>query len=433
MKEIFREYGIRGVYPSEINESFFEKFGRAFVVWQKAKKVYVGRDDRVSSPALAKALMLGLREQGADVIDLGLISTPMAYLASRNGHVLMVTASHNPAKYNGIKVVLKGPRLVGGKTLEPVRKLLNRPFAKAKKGRHVKKTILSSYLSLILKHAQHVPKLNVVLDAGNGMAGLTIPKIVKELPLNVTYLDFEIDGRYPHHVPNPALPENVKDCAEMVKHKRANLGVSFDGDMDRAMFIDEHGRVIPADVILALFATHTLKQHPKRAVVYDLRASRAVKQAIQAHGGIPVESKVGHTNIVNKMKRFGAILGGELSGHYYFKEFFGVESADLAFIKVLNIMGKTGLPLSALVNPYLQYYHSGELNFSVADKTRTIAKIANEFKGKQSRLDGLTVQYPDAWFNIRLSNTEPLVRLVIEANTQERMHFLKEKLMKYLH
>ncbi len=432
MKEVFGAYGIRGTYPDQLNEAFFEKVGRAFVLWKKSTKVYVGRDMRVSSPTLASALMRGLRLQGADVIDLGLVSTPMMYLASQNGDCLMVTASHNPAKYNGIKIILKDANLVGGQTLKALAKLVDSPFPRTKKGKHVKKDILKSYTSLILSHAKTVPKIRVVLDAGNGMAALTIPELIKELPIETTLLEFMLDGRFPHHTPNPALPENTRDCAEMVRHKRAQLGVSFDADMDRAMFIDEHGRVIPADVILALIATHELKIHPKRAVVFDLRATRGLKNAIIAAGGVPVESKVGHTNIVTKMERSHAIIGGELSGHYYFKEFFGVESADLAFIKVLNILGKTGLPLSSLVNPFMQYHHSGEMNFSVADKSRTITKIANEFKGRQSRLDGLTVQYPDAWFNLRPSNTEPVVRLVIEANTVERLNYLKEKLMKYL-
>jgi len=430
----FRAYDIRGRYPDEINESIAYRIGRAFVLWAKSTSVYVGRDIRVSSPKLALALMNGIRDQGATVIDLGLVSTPMLYLASRKGDALMVTASHNPAQYNGIKAARKGVKLVGEKDLRKIERIvLKNKFPDAARGKLVRKSILKSYVSHCLSFVRYVTRHKAVLDAGNGMACLTIPKLLEKLPLNAHEMHFQFDGTFPNHTPNPVLPENIKDCAAEVKRQKANFGVSFDGDMDRVMFVDEHGRVIPADIILALLAKYELQEHPKKAVVFDLRVSKSVRNAIFSAGGVPVISRVGHTFIQNKMRKTSAILGGELSGHFYFKQNNYAESADIAFIKVLNILSRTGLPLSELVAPFYQYERSGELSYTVTDKTKTLKAIQAAFKdGTQSKLDGLTVEYPDAWFNVRASQTEPLVRLVIEASTRERLDELKRKVTKFL-
>lgn len=431
----FKAYDIRGAYPDEFNESLAYCIGRAFVLWNKSKKVYVGRDMRVSSPRLAHALMNGLRDQGARVIDLGLVSTPMLYLASRKSDALMVTASHNPAKYNGIKVMRKGVKPIGNSNglgaIENI--VLKKKFPSPKRGTLIRKSILRSYITHVMAFAKNVKQFRAVLDAGNGMAGLTIPRVLEHLPLQATLLHFKLDGTFPNHIPNPAILDNVKDCAQMTVLKKADLGVSFDGDMDRAMFIDETGRIVPADLLLALFATHELREHPGRAVVYDCRGSRALRNAILANGGVPIESRVGHTFIKNRMSKEGAIIGGELSGHYYFKQNFSVESADIALIKVLNIMSKTGLKLSELIAPFRQYENSGELSFEVADKTRVLKAIAKAFKdGKQRKVDGLTVEYDDAWFNVRPSQTEPVMRLVVEASTKERLQEIKKRLLKFL-
>ncbi|MBI4145653.1 phosphomannomutase/phosphoglucomutase [Candidatus Woesearchaeota archaeon] len=431
----FKAYDIRGTYPDEFNEALAYRIGRAFVLWAKCRNIYIGRDCRVSSPKLAHALMNGLRDQGCHVIDLGLVSTPMLYLASRKGDALMVTASHNPAKYNGIKVMRKGVRPIGySNGLNAIESIvLRNKFPAAKRGKLIRKSILRSYLAHVMTFAKNIKQRHAVLDAGNGMAGLTIPRILEHLPLQATLLHFKLDGSFPNHVPNPAIPENVKDCAQMTALKKADLGASFDGDMDRAMFVDETGRIVPADLLLALFATHDLREHPGRAVVYDCRASRALRNAILANGGVPIECRVGHSFIKNRMSKEGAILGGELSGHYYFKQNFSVESADIAFIKVLNIMSKTGLKLSELIAPFRQYENSGELSFEIADKTKTLKAIAKAFKdGKQRKVDGLTVEYDDAWFNVRASQTEPVMRLVVESSTKERLMELKKHLLKFL-
>jgi phosphomannomutase len=430
----FKAYDIRGRYPEEINEAIVYRIGRAFVLHAKTKKVFVGRDMRVSSPKLTLALMNGLRDQGATVVDLGLVSTPMLYLASKNGDAMMVTASHNPKEYNGIKVARKGVKLVGDKELKKIESIvLKNKFPDAKRGKLIRKSILKSYIEHVMESVKYITKKKVVIDAGNGMAALTIPKLLEKLPIEAHLLDFTLDGRFPNHTPNPVLHENIKDCIAAVKKHHASLGVSFDGDMDRVAFIDENGRAIPADIILALLAKYELQEFPKKAVVFDLRASRSVRNAIFSAGGVPTMCRVGHTFIVNKMRKTHAILGGELSGHFYFKQNNYVESADIAFVKVLNILSRTDLPLSALVSQFYQYERSGELSFTVTDKTQVLKAIAYAFEdAKKSRLDGLTVEYPDAWFNVRASQTEPLIRVVIEASTRERLEKLKKKVMKLL-
>ncbi|MEK6849815.1 MAG: phosphomannomutase/phosphoglucomutase [Nanoarchaeota archaeon] len=430
-EDVFGAYDIRGTYPDQVNEQLFYDIGRAFVRWRKTKKVYVGRDIRPHSGVLRKALTEGLRAQGAAVIDLGLISTPMAYLASRKGDVLMITASHNPMHYNGIKAVLKGTQFLTGRQLLKLKPLLGKHTA-AHRGKLIKKTILRSYLRTILAHAHNINKTNVVFAGGNCTATITIPKLLDHLPVDATFIGFN-RHEFTHHEQQPDLLLNAKDCADMVKLKKAKLGVAFDGDMDRIAFIDDHGRIVPADIMLALFASYELKTHPKRTIVADLRSSRSLKNAILAAGGQLVLSKVGTSATTAKMKRHRAILGGELSGHFYFKDYFGVESADLALVKLLTILSHTNLPLSALIAPYFQYENSGELSFKVADKTRTLSAIKKAFiDGRISRTDGLTIEYPDAWFNVRASNTEPVLRLVIEASTKERLEEIKAKLLKFL-
>lgn len=431
----FKAYDIRGRVPEEFNEAIAYRIGRAFVLWAKTKTVYVGRDMRVSSPKLSLALMNGLRDQGATVIDLGLTSTPMLYLASKKGDALMVTASHNPKEYNGIKVARKGVKLAGDRQLRQIEQIvLANKFPKARRGKLVRKSILKSYTEHVLDFVKYITRHKVVIDAGNGMACVTIPKLLEKLPISAQLLDFALDGRFPNHTPNPVLPQNIKDCVAAVKKEKAALGVSFDGDMDRVVFIDENGRAIPSDIMLALIAKYDLQETPKKAIVFDLRASRSVRSAIFSAGGIPVISRVGHTFIVNKMRKTGAILGGELSGHFYFKQNNYVESADIAFIKVLNILSRTGMPLSTLVTPFFQYERSGELSYTVTDKAQMLRAIAYAFRdAKISRLDGITVEYPDAWFNIRASQTEPLVRVVIEASTKERLEKLKRKVGKFVH
>lgn len=430
-EDVFGAYDIRGTYPDQVNEQFFYDFGRAFARWRKGKKVYVGRDIRPHSLSLRKALTEGLRDQGVDVIDLGLVSTPMAYLASRKGDVLMVTASHNPIHYNGIKAVLKATQFLTGKQLAKLKPLLGKQTP-SHRGKLIKKTILRSYLTTILSHAKHITKTSIVFAGGNCTATITIPKLLDHLPVDATLIGFH-RHEFTHNEQEPSLEKNAHDCAHMVKLKKAKLGVAFDGDMDRVAFIDDRGNIVPTDIILALFASYELKTHPKRAIVADLRSSRALKNAVVAAGGQLISSKVGTSASIAKMKRHRAIVGGELSGHLYWRDYFGMESADLAVIKLLNILSQTNLSLSTLTAPFYQYENTGELSYKVTDKGRTLAAIRKAFTdGKITRTDGLTVEYPDAWFNIRPSNTEPVVRLVIEASTKERLEELKQKLMKFL-
>jgi phosphomannomutase len=431
----FREYDVRGLYPSEVNEDLFYKIGRAFKVWSKSKKVYVGYDNRVSSKKLALALRTGLRDQGADVVDLGLVSTPMLYFASKNNDALMVTASHNPAKYNGIKFMRKGVKPVSySNGLDDIEKLVKKDrWPKSKvQGRLTRVSNLNSYIEHVLSFAKDIKEMHVMIDTGNGMGGFTLPHIIDDLLIKVTAMNLELDGRFPIHTPNPILPENVRDLVKQVKKKKdVDFGVAFDADMDRIVFVDETGRVIPSDIMLALLAKYMLK--PNDSVVYDLRTSHSVVDAIRSAGGKPIECKVGRTHVMNKMRRNKAVLGGELSGHFYFKENDYVESADIAFVKVLNIMSKSSKTLSQLVDPFFEYERSGEINFKVEDKDQALKLIAKEFKdGKQSKLDGITVEYEDGWFNVRPSNTEPLMRVVIEAEKKKDVDLLKKKIKKIL-
>ena len=428
----FKAYDIRGIYPSEINEAIAYRVGRAFVRFAKSKRVYVGRDMRVSSPKLTLSLMNGIRDQGATVIDLGLVSTPMLYLASRNGDALMVTASHLPANYNGIKVMRKGVKAVGKNTgLQQMKRLVMRDrFPTAKRAKLIRKSILRSYTSHVLHYAKDIQRLKVVVDTGNGMGGLTLPRILDNLPVDAIRMHFKLDGTFPNHVANPVIRANMKDCQNMVKRKKANLGVSFDGDMDRLMFVDENAKIVPADYILALFAKDI---SPGNSVVSDMLMSRSVHQAILSARGKHIVSKVGHTYILNKMKRNKAVVGGEISGHFYFKDFFGAESADLALIKVLNIISKTGIPLSALIEPFMQYEKTDVLNFKVENRKKVLDSVYKAFKdGRRSRKDGVTVTYEDSWFNVRPSHTEALVRVVIEAKTKARLEELKKRILKIL-
>ena len=430
-----KDYDIRGIYPTEINEAIFYRIGRAFVAWSKSKKVYVGQDMRVSSSKLFAALTNGIREQGATVIDLGLVSTPMLYMASKQGDAMMVTASHNPARYNGIKVMRKGVKAVGKNTgLRQIKRIvLRNRYPTTKRGKLIRKSILKSYVAQIIKKSIEIDKFKVVIDTGNGMGGLTLPRILDQLPLDTVRLHFKLDGTFPNHTPNPAIRANMKDCQDMVKYKKADLGVAFDGDMDRIMFVDEKARVVPADMILALYAKHELEHNPKAAVVTDLLESRAVRQTILSSNGRHIVSKVGHTYILNKMRREKAILGGEISGHYYWRDFFGAESADLAFIKLLNIMSKTGMPLSSLVEPFMIYEKTDVMSFKTKDPNKILLSVYKEFKdGRRSKKDGVTVEWDDAWFNIRPSHTEAVVRLVIEAKTKERLEQIKKRVLKSL-
>ena len=449
-KSIFRSYDIRGLYPTEVNKETAYLIGKAYIYWLNSKfkilnsKILVSRDMRDSSPELSKELIRGLIESGADVIDIGLSTTPMHYFGinflNADGGI-MVTASHNPAEYNGFKVSLAKAVPVGKDSgLEEIKK-----FALDKKetianriGIVAQKDILNDYVEFLTKNRKINKNLKLVVDAGNGMAGYILPKIFEKLGIkNYEPLYFDLDGNFPNHEANPLKEETLAELKKKVLENKADLGIAFDGDGDRVGFLTHKGEFIRGDYITALIANAYLKQKPKSKIIYDIRCSHSVKESIEENGGTPIRGRVGHAYMKECLRKDNILFGGELSMHYYFQEFFNCDSGALAMIKILELLSESGKNLEELARPLEKYYQSGELNFFVQDgsaaggevKEQIIKKIANYFSdGKIDYLDGLTVEYPEWWFNLRASGTEPLLRLNIEANTKELLE-KKQKLL----
>lgn len=438
-KSIFKAYDIRGVYPDEIDGDAAYKIGRAFVQFLKgsprragALTLVVSRDARTSSPELAERLLQGLLDEECHVIDTGLATTPLHYFAinhlAADGGV-MVTASHNPAKFNGFKLFQRGAVAVGeGMGMEEVRNTACRGIFEhpaARQGTVEKKDILSLYIDFLLSQisSEKIKGFRVALDLGNGMGGLVLPRLIEKLPIHATLLFETIDMTFPNHEANPMKQETLTVLKDVVHREQADIGVAFDGDGDRVGFIDARGRSIPGDHITALLACYLLQKSPGEKIVYDLRSSRVVPEIITAKGSVPLEERVGHAFIKSRMRRENAIFGGEVSGHYYFRNFFFAESAALTFLYMLDMLSQSEKSLEELARSLSKYAQSGEVNFDVADKDAAIDKIAAHYKDalRTYYLDGLSVEYPDFWFNIRPSNTESLLRLNLEARTKEIM------------
>jgi phosphomannomutase len=428
---IFKSYDIRGKYPSEINDTIAHKIGTSIARFFKeensdAKEIVVGRDMRTSSKSLANALIEGLCTAGLNVINVGVVSTEMTYFAV--GHYkydggIMVTASHNPAEYNGFKICREQAIPVSFETgIDRISKLTRQyhPPRGEQLGKVILCDILGDYKKHVLKFANNLRHLRVVVDAGNGMAGKIIPIICEGLPIEIIPLYFELDGSFPNHEADPLKAENMVDLQKKVRETRAHLGVAFDGDADRCVFVDEMGRIIGCDIITALIARQMLEREKGATIVYDLRSSWTVPEEIKAAGGIPYRERVGHAYMKATLREKKAIFGGELSGHYYFKDNYYSDSGMIAFLMVLDILSVKRVPFSNIVAPLKRYHSTGEMNFEVEDKDAKISEIANKFSnGKIDYLDGVTVEYNDWWFNVRKSNTEPLLRLNLEGKTHE--------------
>lgn len=431
---IFKAYDIRGIYPDELNEELIKKIAQAFVVKTRAKKIILGYDQRPHSPSLRKAALDGLLESGVEIINIGLSTTPMfnfAVIHLKADAGMMVTASHNPAQYNGVKFALKDAVPFGDQEIQELKELVEQEsFSSTEKtGELIEKDIFEDYQKKILSFAQIKRPLKIVIDTGNGMCGLTIPKIFKNLPLNTHYLYQEIDLSFPNHEANPLKLETLKDLQQEVKKQKADLGLAFDGDGDRVGFVDEQGQVVPMDLITALMAD----QLPSQKIIYDVRSSRITKETIQNNNGIPIPSKVGHYFIKKLMREKDAVFGGEVSGHYYFKELSYTDSAVLAALKALNILSNQNQSFSQLIKKYQKYHKINETNFEVQDKDAKIKEIENHYSdAKISYLDGLTMEFDDWWFNLRKSNTEPLLRLNLEANSKELMEQKTQELTKLI-
>jgi len=433
--DIFKAYDVRGVYPSEINEEGARAIGAAFVAFLRAKRIAVGRDMRLSSPALAAAFIDGATSRGADVVDYGMIATDMLYFAvARDAHDggVQITASHNPKQYNGMKMVRKEAfPLSGDEGLAEIRQMIvdhALPPAAEHRGRVTAKEVLDAYVEHVMSFidASIIKPFNVVLDAGSGMGGLVAPKLFERLPCRTTRLCFEIDGRFPNHEANPLIEENRHDIVERVVAEKADVGIAWDGDADRCFFIDGTGAFASGDFITALLAEAFLLKHPGATILYDLRASHAVKDTVERYGGTALMNRVGHAFFKRRMRETNAIFGGEVTGHYYFRDNFYADNGFIPALLILELMSKKGQSLHALLEPLLRkYFISGEINTKLKSMNEVPAKLeqiaAKYADGRQYKLDGLSVEYPDWHFNVRPSNTEPLLRLNLEATTPELM------------
>jgi phosphomannomutase len=438
MAGIFKAYDVRGIYPSELNEELAYNIGRAFVTFLKTSEVVVGRDGRLSSLSLFNALAKGITGQGANVIDIGLCSTPMFYFAAtKSKSAIMVTASHNPKEYNGFKFCRETAIPISGDTgiaeIEALVKI-NKFKEEKNKGKIVKKDIIEDYVNYNIKFVKTNKKLKVVVDAANGMGSYTLPKIFKKLSFEFIPLYCEMDFNFPNHEANPLKYETLKDLQNKVIEEKADLGVALDGDGDRCMFVDEKGEIMPADIVTALIAKQLLKTRPGSTILYDLRSSKIVGETISENNGKAIMCRVGHAFIKKQMRDENALFAGELSGHFYYKDSFYTESTFITTAILLNLIAEENKPVSEIVRPLRKYIHSGEINSDVADKESKLAQIEKKFKDavKIMHLDGISVYYKDWWFNVRPSNTEPLLRLNLEADTKKLMEQKKQELLTFI-
>ncbi len=439
---LVKAYDIRGEVPAQLNTDIAHRIGALFVRLTGADRVVIARDMRSTSPDLARALAEGANQAGADVIDAGLGSTDYLYFASGTLDLpgAMVTASHNPAQYNGIKLCRAGAAPIGADSgLGEIRSWLENddiPAPAATPGSTISQDLLADYAAYVnrLVDLSGIRRLKVVVDAGNGMAGYTVPAVFDRLPIDLVPMYFELDGTFPHHEANPIEPKNVLDLQAEVIATGADIGLAFDGDADRCFFIDERGEPVPPSAIIALVAARELAKHPGSAIVHNVITSSGAVEIIREHGGRPVRSRVGHSFIKAEMATYDAVFGGEHSGHYYFRDFWRADTGMLTAFHVLAALGEQDRPLSRLVADYSRYAASGEINSEVADAPAKIDEVEAAFQkvdgATTDRLDGLTVDLGDGrWFNLRPSNTEPLLRLNIEGPTHGAVEELRTEVL----
>jgi len=435
--KIFKAYDIRGVYPSELNEEAAYLIGRAFARLSNAKRITVGSDMRLSGPVLKRGLIRGITDEGVSVKDIGLVPIDAIYFCVgklKDEAGIMVTASHNPTEYNGFKAVYRG--VIAADSAELLGEIKNLPTEiSQKKGEVLAEDVIPEYIEHVLSFVDvdKIKPFKVVIDAGNGMAGKIMPLLTTGLPLNVIPLNFKVDGSFPAHPSNPLLPESQKQACEAVVKEKADFGIIMDGDTDRLVFIDEKGNFIPSDITLLLLAKLFLEKEPGAGIVYNIICSKAVPEFVKEWGGRPLLSKVGYDSVTALMREQKGIMGGELSSHYSFRDNSYSDSGFIAFVILLQLLSNHDQPLSEIVKPFQKYFKSAELNFKVEDKEGIIQKIKNKYTdGKQNFLDGITVNYEDWWFNVRPSNTEPLLRLTVEADAEEVLAEKKEELTKVI-
>jgi phosphomannomutase len=442
--KLFKAYDIRGVYPDEINEKVAYFIGRAIVTYTQARRVAIGKDMRLSSDAIEKATIRGIIDQGADAVIIGKASTPMIYFASGKLDVdvgIIITASHNPAEYNGFKLCRSQAVPIGeGTGMEEIKALtLNQAFQNPPiKGSRIEQTgFYNDYLAHLkqfFKPTKEHKKLKVIFDFANAM-GIADKPVFDGLKkyIEPVYLYDEFDGSFPNHEANPLKTETLDVLRAKVTETGADLGVAYDGDADRVGFVDEKGEIIPMDFMTALIAKEILQKHPGGLVLIDLRSSNAVKEYIEENGGKVDLCRVGHSLIKKQMREEGAIFAGELSGHYYFDENFKAEISSLAVIMVLNLLNETGKTASQLVASLKRYYHSGEINSEVENMEEVFWRLKDKYSdGELNELDGVRIDFKDWWFNVRGSNTEPKIRLNLEAKTKELMENKRDEILKLI-
>ena len=437
---VFKAYDIRGTFPDQLNADLAYGIGRAAARFIGATRLAVGRDARTHSPELHDALVRGINDEGVDVLDIGLVGTPMMYYAVHahgTGGGVMVTASHNPGQYNGFKLCREKAIPIGEasglKEIEALVPECAGAPAVERRGTIEEADVRAGYVDHVLSVGRGRPSLKVAIDCGNGMASTGLEPLLERLDLEVERLYFEPDGTFPNHEADPLKVENLADVGEAVRRIGADFGVAFDGDADRAVFVDEEGRPISSDLMTAVMARHQLAREPGALVLYDLRSSRAVAEEVEAAGGRAEMCRVGHSFVKAHMRESGALFAGELSGHTYFR-FEGDMIADdgiAAFVAALDVLAAEARPLSEIIAPLRRYHQSGEINSHVGDPAAVIERIAGEHADAPeiSRLDGLLVRYPDWWFNLRPSNTEPVLRLNLEADTLEEMESKRDALL----
>jgi phosphomannomutase len=440
--KVFKAYDVRGIYPDEIDEAGAEAIGRAYVEQFEPRRMAVGRDMRLSSPAMQEAFMRGAAAAGADVVDLGLVGTEMVYFAVGSLGLeggAMVTASHNPKQYTGMKLVRRGALPVGGESgLLDVR---DRALTQTRNGgSHRDGSVTSydiwpAYVERVLSFVDvpAIEPLKVVIDAANGMAGTMLPPVLERLPIDAVPCYFEPDGSFPNHEPNPLLPENREFIVRKTLEEGADLGVAFDGDADRCFFVDDTGEFVPGDFVTALFAGSVLEKEPGAKIIYDVRASRAVADTIERAGGVALVNRVGHAFIKARMRKEDAAFAGEVSGHYYFRDFSQADSGVVPFLLMLELISKSGR-LSELLAPLRErYFITGEINTPVPDVALKLQELKERYAdGHVSHLDGISVDFDDWHFNVRPSNTEPLLRLNLEATSQQLMEQKRDEVLEVI-
>jgi len=439
--KVFKAYDVRGVHPTELDEEGAYAIGRAYAEQFEPERIAVGRDMRVSSPGMAAALVDGALDGGADVLDIGLVGTEMVYFAvaelGLDGGVC-VTASHNPKEYTGMKIVRQGALPVGGESglldvRDRAREIVQRSKGSRPRGEAREEDVWPGFVAKVLSFVDvdAIGPLRVVVDAANGMAGAMLPPVLERLPIDAVCCYFEPDGTFPNHEPNPLLPENRAFIVAKTREEGADLGVAYDGDADRCFFVDDAGEFVPGDFVTALLAESILAKEGGGKVLYDVRASRAVPETIERAGGVPLVNRVGHAYIKHRMRQEGAVFGGEVSAHYYFRDFSQADSGVVPFLLLLELISGRGQKLSEILAPYRErFFLTGEINTPVADVTAKLRQLEERYADARiSSLDGISVDYDDWHFNVRPSNTEPLLRLNLEAFSQETMEARRDEVL----